>query len=89
MSTTRTANIAAQTASLDNSAQSRRSAEAQVKAQEAAVANARAQLAQQCADALARLHAAPVSHWADLPLKSGSGADLLADPKVRAAYLGE
>ena len=41
--------------------------------------NARAQLAQQCADALARLHAAPVSHWADLPLKSGSGADLLED----------
>ena len=44
------ANIAAQTASLDNSAQSRRSAEAQVKAQEAAVANARAQLARAQAD---------------------------------------
>lgn len=44
------ANIAAQTASLDNSAQSLRSAEAQVKAQDAAVGNARAQLARAQAD---------------------------------------
>jgi aminoglycoside phosphotransferase (APT) family kinase protein len=33
----------------------------------------------QCAQALARLHSAPVSHWADLPLKGGSGAELLDD----------
>ncbi|OHD04255.1 MAG: secretion protein HlyD [Sphingopyxis sp. RIFCSPHIGHO2_01_FULL_65_24] len=44
------ASIAAQTASLDNSAQSQRSAEAQVKAQDAAVANARAQLQRAQAD---------------------------------------
>lgn len=44
------ANIAAQTASLDNSAQSQRSAEAQVRAQDAAVANARAQLQRAQAD---------------------------------------
>jgi aminoglycoside phosphotransferase (APT) family kinase protein len=40
---------------------------------------ARAALTTQCAEALARLHAAPVAHWADLPLKGGSGAALLAD----------
>lgn len=40
-------------------------------------ARARAALTVQCAQALARLHAAPASHWADLPLKSGSGAELL------------
>ncbi|WP_181160082.1 phosphotransferase family protein [Sandaracinobacter neustonicus] len=40
---------------------------------------ARAALTGQCAEALARLHSAPVSHWADLPLKGGSGAELLAD----------
>ncbi len=44
------ANIAAQSASLDNSQQSQRSAEAQVKAQDAAVANARAQLQRAQAD---------------------------------------
>jgi len=42
-------------------------------------AQARAALTAQCATALARLHAAPLAHWADLPLKSGSGAQLLAD----------
>ncbi len=42
-------------------------------------AAARAKLTAQCAEALARLHAAPASHWADLPLKGGSGADLLDD----------
>jgi len=38
---------------------------------------ARAALTAQCAGALAKLHAAPVSHWADLPLAGGSGADQL------------
>jgi aminoglycoside phosphotransferase (APT) family kinase protein len=42
-------------------------------------ARAREVLTVQCAEALARLHAAPVAHWADLPLKGGSGAELLAD----------
>ena len=42
-------------------------------------AAARGKLAGQCADALARLHSAPTSHWADLPLNSGSGAELLED----------
>jgi aminoglycoside phosphotransferase (APT) family kinase protein len=42
-------------------------------------AQARERLTAQCAQALARLHAAPASHWADLPLKGGSGADLLDD----------
>jgi aminoglycoside phosphotransferase (APT) family kinase protein len=42
-------------------------------------ADARAALTGQCAQALARLHAAPADHWADLPLKRGSGAELLAD----------
>lgn len=40
---------------------------------------ARERLTNQCAEALARLHAAPTSHWADLPLKGGSGAELLDD----------
>ena len=44
------ANIAAQSASLDNSAQSLRSAEAQVQLQKAAVASAKAQLARAQAD---------------------------------------
>ena len=44
------ANIAAQTASLSNSAQSQRSAEAQVQLQDAAVANAQAQLQRAQAD---------------------------------------
>ncbi len=39
---------------------------------------ARAALTGQCAAALAKLHAAPASHWSDLPLTGGSGADLLA-----------
>ncbi len=38
---------------------------------------ARSRLTAQCADALAKLHSAPMETWADLPLKSGSGADLL------------
>ena len=42
-------------------------------------AAARDRLTGQCAEALSQLHAAPVSHWADLPLKNGSGAELLAD----------
>ncbi len=42
-------------------------------------ARARAALTGQCAQALARLHSAPVDHWADLSLKQGSGAELLAD----------
>lgn len=42
-------------------------------------AAARAALTAQCAEALARLHAAPARHWADLPLKGGSGAELLDD----------
>jgi aminoglycoside phosphotransferase (APT) family kinase protein len=42
-------------------------------------AAARAALTGQCAHALARLHAAPASHWADLPLRGGSGAELLAE----------
>lgn len=42
-------------------------------------ATARTNLTAQCATALAKLHAAPVSHWQDLPLKSGSGAELLED----------
>lgn len=42
-------------------------------------AAARGHLTGQCAEALAKLHSAPVSHWSDLPLKSGSGAFLLED----------
>lgn len=42
-------------------------------------ADARERLTAQCAQALASLHAAPASHWADLPLKGGSGAELLDD----------
>lgn len=42
-------------------------------------AHARTRLTAQCAEALAKLHAAPLSAWADLPLKLGSGAELLAD----------
>jgi aminoglycoside phosphotransferase (APT) family kinase protein len=42
-------------------------------------ATARERLTAQCALALARLHSAPASHWADLPLKGGSGAELLDD----------
>lgn len=38
---------------------------------------ARERLVGQCAEALARLHAAPMSTWADLPLGAGSGAELL------------
>jgi aminoglycoside phosphotransferase (APT) family kinase protein len=41
-------------------------------------ASARAALVQQCATALALLHAAPLAHWADLPLAAGSGVDHLA-----------
>jgi aminoglycoside phosphotransferase (APT) family kinase protein len=40
-------------------------------------AKARAALLEQCAAALARLHAAPLARWADLPLTGGSGRDLL------------
>ncbi len=40
-------------------------------------AAAREKLTAQCAEALAKLHAAPLSNWGDLPLKSGSGAELL------------
>jgi aminoglycoside phosphotransferase (APT) family kinase protein len=39
---------------------------------------ARRALTQQCAAALARLHAAPLAHWHGLPVTGGSGADLLA-----------
>lgn len=42
-------------------------------------AAARAGLTLQCAEALSKLHAAPLAQWADLPLKGGSGAALLAD----------
>ena len=42
-------------------------------------AHARTLLTGQCAEALAKLHAAPLSTWLDLPLKRGSGADLLED----------
>jgi aminoglycoside phosphotransferase (APT) family kinase protein len=42
-------------------------------------AKAREGLTTQCAQALARLHGAPASHWADLPLNGGSGAELLDD----------
>jgi aminoglycoside phosphotransferase (APT) family kinase protein len=42
-----------------------------------AFAEARAVLLGQCARALARLHAAPLDHWADLSLAGGSGAELL------------
>ncbi len=40
---------------------------------------ARTRLTQQCAEALAKLHRAPLSTWADLPLNGGSGSELLAD----------
>jgi aminoglycoside phosphotransferase (APT) family kinase protein len=40
---------------------------------------ARARLTEQCAAALARLHAASLSHWDGLPLGGGSGAELLAN----------
>lgn len=43
-----------------------------------AYAVAREALLGQCAGALARLHGAPLDHWADLPLAGGSGAELLA-----------
>lgn len=43
-----------------------------------AYAAARDALTVQCADALARLHAPPASHWAGIPLTGGSGVDLLA-----------
>jgi len=49
---------------------------------------ARAGLTAQCADALARLHAAPVSTWADLSLAGGSGAELLAGMFARYLELG-
>jgi len=39
---------------------------------------ARSALTGQCADALARLHAAPVDNWADLSLPGGNGVALLA-----------
>jgi aminoglycoside phosphotransferase (APT) family kinase protein len=42
-------------------------------------AQARERLTGQCAEALARLHSAPVGHWSDLQLKGGSGAALLDD----------
>jgi aminoglycoside phosphotransferase (APT) family kinase protein len=42
-------------------------------------ATARAALPAQCATSLARLHAAPLTHWADLELGGGSGATLLAE----------
>ena len=42
-------------------------------------AAARELLTAQCAEALAKLHSAPVGHWADLPLKRGSGLELLDD----------
>jgi aminoglycoside phosphotransferase (APT) family kinase protein len=42
-----------------------------------ALAPARAALVGQCAEALARLHAAPLAHWAHLPLGGGSGEVLL------------
>lgn len=41
-------------------------------------AAARAVLPGQIGAALARLHSTPPSHWADLPLTGGSGAELLA-----------
>lgn len=40
-------------------------------------AAAREKLTRQCAEALARLHSAPITHWNDLPLVGGSGAGLL------------
>lgn len=40
-------------------------------------AQARGALAAQCGAALAKLHAVPLSAWADLPLGGGSGAELL------------
>jgi aminoglycoside phosphotransferase (APT) family kinase protein len=42
-------------------------------------ARARELLTSQCAEALARLHAAPLAHWDGLPLTGGSGAELLAN----------
>ncbi len=42
-----------------------------------AYAAARSALAADCGAALAKLHAAPLAHWADLPLGGGSGAELL------------
>lgn len=49
-------------------------------------ADARAALTQQCAEALARLHAAPLAHWADLALPGGSPAELL--DRMDHAYRG-
>lgn len=47
---------------------------------------ARTRLTAQCAEALARLHAAPVAHWADLSLSGGSAAELL--DRMFHAYRG-
>lgn len=49
---------------------------------------ARERLVTQCAEALARLHAAPLSTWADLPLGSGSGAELLESSFATYRRLG-
>jgi len=49
-------------------------------------AAARSALTTQCARSLARLHAAPVSHWSGLGLTGGSGSELLAS--LFALYLG-
>ncbi|MCS6986708.1 MAG: phosphotransferase family protein [Sphingomonadaceae bacterium] len=40
-------------------------------------AAARARLVEDCANALARLHAAPLQYWQGLPLSGGSGEELL------------
>lgn len=40
---------------------------------------ARTRMTQQCAQALAKLHGAPLSTWEGLSLNGGSGAELLAD----------
>ncbi|MFQ3667233.1 MAG: phosphotransferase family protein [Sphingomonadaceae bacterium] len=53
-----------------------------------ALAPARGKLVGQCAAALARLHAAPLAHWADLPLSGGSGAELLAQMFATYRRLG-
>ncbi len=50
-----------------------------------AFAGARARLADQCARALARLHAAPLATWAGLGLGGGSGVELL--DQMFATYL--
>ncbi len=51
-------------------------------------AAARAVLTGQCAAALAKLHAAPAGHWADLGLSGGSGAELLAAMEALYRRLG-